>query len=322
MEQGCCSGSLSWAFSASSSLVMEEEELRAAGTEQTARPTLGEGVGGGKGTATKSILGRNLLYFYPTPNSTCFPGEPRASSKGSCPDNYRAAAPALTQGLKTARAARPPRGTGHLLAAAPGVFLVSPQSCRLPDSTPTAPPNHRGKSASKVPRCPPALGALSPGSQPPGHRGQRGLGSPIWHMAVGARDCLICSGQANLSAGHPTGGSCWQCPKRGQGTHKDSSYRGDTSRSSLLAHRQHCQQLQAPHVGRALPLCHERWALLRHLSSRSPSRQLNLGSEPPKSLSGRASQLPSSESAPLELFRKRVAGELRCVLVVELSLLG
>lgn len=180
MEQGCCSGSLSWASSASSSLVMQEEELRAAGTEQTARPTLGEGVGGGKGTVTKSILGRNLLYFYPTPNSSCFPGEPRASSKGSCPDNYRAAAPALTQGLKTARAARPPRGTGHLLAAAPGVFLVSPQSCRLPASTPTALPNHRGKSASKVPRCPPALGALSLGSQPPGHRGQRGLGSPIW----------------------------------------------------------------------------------------------------------------------------------------------
>lgn len=131
----------------------EEEELRAAGTEQTARPTHGSargGCGGGKGTAAKSILGRNLLYFYPTPNSTCFPGEPRASSKGSCPDNYRAAAPALTQGLKTARAARPPRGTGHLPAAAPGVFLVSPQSCRLPASTPTAPPRPGGESQRQI----------------------------------------------------------------------------------------------------------------------------------------------------------------------------
>lgn len=109
------------------------------------------------------------------------------------------------------------------------------------------------------PRCPPALGALSPGSQPPGHRGQRGGGSPMWHVAAGARDCFVCSGQANVSAGHPTRGSCRQCPKRGQGTRRDSSYGADTSRSSLLAHRQHCQQLQAPHVGRALPLCHERW---------------------------------------------------------------
>lgn len=51
-----------------------------AGTEQIARPTHGSA---GTRRAAKSVLGRNLFYFYLMPNSSYFPGELLASSTGT-----------------------------------------------------------------------------------------------------------------------------------------------------------------------------------------------------------------------------------------------
>lgn len=51
-----------------------------AGAEQTARPTHGSA---GTWRAAKSVLGRNLFYFYLMPNSSYFPGELLASSTGT-----------------------------------------------------------------------------------------------------------------------------------------------------------------------------------------------------------------------------------------------
>lgn len=166
-----------------------------------ARLHLGRVWGGTRGQLLKASWGGTRSIFTQRQIPLASRGSHEPAPMAPCPDNYRAAPPALTQSLKTARAApaAPPRhrapsrgterrallghGRGHLLVSAPRVFLVSPQSRRLPASAPTALPRPGGESQRHIR---PRSGTGTACARPVAHRGTecpepaRTVGSSCW----------------------------------------------------------------------------------------------------------------------------------------------